>query len=167
MILPRLELTEIQLGDIIDQPGQPIQHLYFPLRAAISVTDILDEHHTVEVTITGAEGCSGASIVQGSDQAVCMALVQIGGPAARLATSTSCLNCLVCPFCKGPYSGTMRCCSVMQWCPSAAIGFTLISNVSPGGSRPIGIGPGWTPSHLRRSFFRPRSVWTETRSASY
>jgi hypothetical protein len=85
VIVPRLELTEVQLGDVIDQPGKPIQYLYFPIRAAISVTDISDGHHTVEVTITGSEGCSGASIVQGSDQASCMALVQIGGPAVRLA----------------------------------------------------------------------------------
>jgi len=87
LLAPYLELTEVQLGDIIDQPGKPIQYLYFPLRAAISITDMLDEHHTVEVTITGTEGCSGASIVQGSDDAVCMALVQIGGPAVRLAAS--------------------------------------------------------------------------------
>jgi hypothetical protein len=88
VILPHMELTEVQLGDIIDQPGKPIQYLYFPLRAAISITDILNEHQTVEVTITGSEGCSGASIVQGNDQAVCMALVQIGGPTIRLAAST-------------------------------------------------------------------------------
>ena len=87
VIVPHLELTEVQLGDIIDQPGKPIQYLYFPMGAAISITDMLDEHHIVEVTITGPEGCSGASIVQGSDQAVCMALVQIGGPAVRLAAS--------------------------------------------------------------------------------
>ena len=83
-ILPHIEQVEIHLGDILDQPGEPIKNLYFPLRSAISVTDILDEHHTVEVTLTGAEGCSGASIVQGSDRSVCMTLVQIGGPAIRL-----------------------------------------------------------------------------------
>jgi hypothetical protein len=88
VIRPHMKLTEVQLGDIIDQPGKPIQYLYFPLRAAISITDILDQHHTVEVTITGPEGCSGASIVQGNDQAVCMALVQLGGPTVRLAAST-------------------------------------------------------------------------------
>ncbi len=87
VIAPLLELTEVQLGDIIDQPGKPIQNLYFPLRAAISVTDISDGHHTVEVTITGSEGCSGASIAQGNDQSPCMALIQIGGPAVRLAAS--------------------------------------------------------------------------------
>jgi hypothetical protein len=87
VILPHTELVEIHLGDIIDQPSEPIQHLYFPLRAAISMTDILDERHTVEVTITGSEGCSGASVVQGTERAVCMALVQIGGPAVRVPTA--------------------------------------------------------------------------------
>jgi hypothetical protein len=84
VILPHLESVEIHLGDIIDQPGEPIQYLYFPLHAAISMTDILDERHTVEVTITGAEGSSGASVVQGSERAVCLAIVQIGGPAVRV-----------------------------------------------------------------------------------
>lgn len=87
VVIPHLELVELRLGDLIDEPRKPIQALYFPLHAAISMTDILDEHHTVEVTITGAEGCSGASVVQGIDEAVCMAIVQIGGPAARLPVS--------------------------------------------------------------------------------
>lgn len=86
VILPQMDLVEIHLGEVIDQPGEPIRYLYFPLRAAISMTDILDERHTVEVTITGAEGASGASVVQGSDRAVCMAMVQIGGPAVRVPT---------------------------------------------------------------------------------
>lgn len=87
VIRPHTELVELHLGDIVDQPGEPIEHLYFPLRAAISMTDILDERHTVEVTITGSEGCSGASVVQGSERAVCMAMVQIGGPAVRLPSA--------------------------------------------------------------------------------
>lgn len=87
VIFPHMELMEVQLGDIIDRPGKPIQYLFFPLRAAISITDILDEEHTVEVSLSGPEGCSGASVVQGNDQAVCMALVQIGGSTARLPAS--------------------------------------------------------------------------------
>jgi len=88
VILPHMEHVEIHLGDVIDRPGEPIQNLYFPLGAAISMTDIIDEHHTVEVTITGSEGCSGASVVQGSDRAVCMAMVQIGGPAVGVQAAT-------------------------------------------------------------------------------
>ncbi len=84
ILMPHMERTEAQLGDVIDQPGEPITNLYFPLRAAISLTDILPDRQTVEVTFTGLEGCSGGSFVQGSDLAVCMAMVQIGGPVVRL-----------------------------------------------------------------------------------
>ena len=87
ILLPHLERTDVQLGDVIDQPHEAIQNLFFPLHAAISMTDILSDRHTVEVTITGPEGCSGASIVQGSDLSVCLAIVQIGGAAARLPSS--------------------------------------------------------------------------------
>ena len=31
MILPDAKLVEVHLGDIIDRPGEPIQHLFFPL----------------------------------------------------------------------------------------------------------------------------------------
>jgi hypothetical protein len=86
-IFPHLQPVELHLGDIVDRPGELIQYLHFPLHAAISITDILDERHTVEVTMTGSEGASGASVVQGSDRAVCMAMVQIGGPTVRLPTA--------------------------------------------------------------------------------
>ena len=101
VILPHTELVEIHLGDVIDRPGEPIQNLYFPLRAAISMTDILDEKHTVEVTITGSEGCSGASVVHGSDRAVCMALVQIGGPAVRVPTAALVSHLAGLPYLQG------------------------------------------------------------------
>jgi hypothetical protein len=87
IILPHTELVEIHLGDLIDRPGEPIQNVFFPLRAAISMIDILDERHTVEVSITGPEGCSGASVVQGTERAVCRAMVQIGGPAVRVSAT--------------------------------------------------------------------------------
>jgi hypothetical protein len=101
IILPHTEVVEIHLGDIIDQPGEPIQNLYFPLRAAISMTDILDGRQTVEVTITGSEGCSGASVVQGSERAVCMALVQIGGPAVRVSAAALMSHLARLPYLQG------------------------------------------------------------------
>lgn len=101
IISPHMELVEVHLGDIIDRHGEPIQHLYFPLRAAISITDILDERHTVEVTITGSEGCSGASVVQGSDRSVCMTLVQIGGPAVRVPAAALVSHLARLPYLQG------------------------------------------------------------------
>jgi hypothetical protein len=46
-----------------------------------------DQDHLVEVTVTGREGCSGASSMLGDNRSPCLAMVQIPGTAARLATS--------------------------------------------------------------------------------
>ncbi|ALA58376.1 Crp/Fnr family transcriptional regulator [Nitrospira moscoviensis] len=86
-IIGACELREVHLGEVIDEMEQPIRFLHFPVDAAISVTDMRDEQHIVEVSVTGKEGCTGASVVQGSDRSPCMAMIQIGGRAVRLQTA--------------------------------------------------------------------------------
>jgi hypothetical protein len=87
MIAPSCEIVEIHLGDIIEEAGRPIQFLHFPTNSAISLTNGQDQEHVVEVTVTGREGCSGASIVLGDNRSPCLAMVQISGTAVRFATS--------------------------------------------------------------------------------
>lgn len=81
------ELQEMHLGDVIEEAGRPIRFLRFPIDCAISVTNVQDQEHTVEVTVTGKEGATGSSIVLGSDRSPSMALVQIGGTAIRVPAS--------------------------------------------------------------------------------
>jgi CRP-like cAMP-binding protein len=88
LILPACQAVDLHLGDSIDEAGKPIQFLYFPLNSAISVTSFQDLTHMVEVTITGKEGCSGSSVVQGDDRSMCSAMVQIPGTAVRIPPST-------------------------------------------------------------------------------
>ena len=87
LIVPSLEVINLHLGDQLEEAGRPIQFLYFPIDSAISFTNVQDQEHVVEVTVTGKEGCSGASIVLGDDRSPCMAMVQIQGTAVRVATS--------------------------------------------------------------------------------
>lgn len=87
MIAPSCEITELHLGDLIEEAGRPIQFLHFPIDSAISLTNVQDQEHLVEVTVTGREGCSGASIVLGDNRSPCMAMIQIPGISVRLATS--------------------------------------------------------------------------------
>jgi CRP-like cAMP-binding protein len=82
-----LELASLELGDVLHEQGGHIDYLYFPVEAAISVTDLVDAKHIVEVTVIGKEGCSGSSVVLGSDRSASMAIVQIGGNALRVATA--------------------------------------------------------------------------------
>lgn len=87
LITPSCELIELHLGDIIEEAGRPIQFLHFPIDSAISLTNVQDQEHLVEVTVTGREGCSGASIVLGDTRSPCLTMVQIPDTAVRLATS--------------------------------------------------------------------------------
>ena len=88
LISPFCEIVELHLGDIIEEAGRPIKFLHFPINSAISLTNVQDQEHVVEVNVTGREGCSGASVVLGDNRSPCLAMVQIPGTAVRLATIT-------------------------------------------------------------------------------
>ena len=87
LIAPYCEIIDLHLGDIIEEAGRPIQFLHFPINSAISLTTVQDQEHIVEVTVTGREGSSGASIVLGDNRSPCLAMVQIPGIAIRLAAA--------------------------------------------------------------------------------
>ena len=86
LIVPFCEIVDLHLGDNIEEAGRPIQFLHFPIDSAISFTNVQDQEQLVEVTLTGKEGCSGASIVLGDNRSPCLAMVQLHGTAVRLAT---------------------------------------------------------------------------------
>ena len=79
-----LELIQVHLGDVLDHPGEIIRSLYFPVDAAISMMDVKDSAHTLDVALIGAEGCSGASIAQDSNASPCLNIVEIGGWTVRI-----------------------------------------------------------------------------------
>lgn len=87
LITPSCEVLDLHLGDMIEEAGRPIQFLHFPINSAISLTNVQDQEHVVEVTVTGREGCSGSSIVLGDDRSPCLAMVQIPGTTVRLAAA--------------------------------------------------------------------------------
>lgn len=87
LVLPACDMTQVNLGDILDEAGMPIAFLHFPTTAAISVTATEDLAHMIEVTLTGKEGASGSSVVDGDDRSMCTAMVQIPGTVIRVPTS--------------------------------------------------------------------------------
>jgi len=98
LLLPHLSVQELHLGDTIEEAGKPIRFLHFAITAAISITNLETENRMVEVTVTGNEGCAGASIVLGSDRSPCMALVQIGGVALRTPARAVCDEVVRLPY---------------------------------------------------------------------
>ena len=87
MVEQRTDVTRVHLGDVIDRAGEPVAYLCFPLDAAISMMDMKDRGHTLDVALVGAEGCTGAWVVQGSDTSPALNIVEIGGSVVRLPTA--------------------------------------------------------------------------------
>ena len=83
-ISPRLEYTPLTLGKILYRPGEPIAHVYFPLRGTVSITAVMEDGREVEVGIVGREGMLGLPLVLGTDTAPLKAAVQVPDGAMRL-----------------------------------------------------------------------------------
>ncbi|HEU4683630.1 MAG TPA: helix-turn-helix domain-containing protein [Nitrospira sp.] len=90
LFLPSLDPIRLYVGDVIDYAGQPVRYLYFPTSAGLSIVNQQaqpNEAQLLDVSVVGKEGCTGGSIVQGSDKSASMVLVEIGGSAVRLPAS--------------------------------------------------------------------------------
>src|SRR4051794_28454713 len=87
LVLPSCTMVDVHLGDHVDEEGNPIQFLYFPIDSAISMTASEQHERLVEVTLMGKEGAGGSSLVLGDDRSRCTAIVQIAGTAVRVPAS--------------------------------------------------------------------------------
>ena len=88
MVARHAELTRVYLGDVIDRAGEAVSYLCFPVDAAISMMDMKDRAHTLDVALVGAEGCTGAWVVNGSETAPALNIVEIGGSIVRLPAAS-------------------------------------------------------------------------------
>jgi hypothetical protein len=81
---PHFEVAQLHMGEIVEEARQPVRFLYFPIDAAISFTGRDESGHTVDVTVTGKDGCSGSCVAQGSETSASTAMIQVSGSALRL-----------------------------------------------------------------------------------
>jgi CRP-like cAMP-binding protein len=82
------EFVELARGELIDAPGQALQHVYFPTASAISSLLHMEAGHMIEVSLTGHEGVHGAAAGRGSVVSLVRAEVQLAGGAWRMPIST-------------------------------------------------------------------------------
>jgi len=83
-LLVGLEQVTLTFGDILYEPGQPIQHVYFPNNSLISLLTLADGHLALEVGMVGLEGMAGAPVALGITNSPVRALVQGEGTAMRM-----------------------------------------------------------------------------------
>ena len=84
-LLAQLELVPMRLGDIIYEPGVPLQHAYFPTTAIVSLHYLMASGAATETSGVGNEGVVGVSLFLGDNTMPGSAVVQTAGHGYRLA----------------------------------------------------------------------------------
>ncbi|HEX8686446.1 MAG TPA: Crp/Fnr family transcriptional regulator [Pyrinomonadaceae bacterium] len=83
-LLPELEHVPLAFGDVLYEPGDAIDHVYFPDQGIISLLSKVEGQKVLEVGIVGNEGVAGLPVVLGVRVSLNRGLVQSAGTAARM-----------------------------------------------------------------------------------
>jgi CRP-like cAMP-binding protein len=89
-LLPLCETVEVDVGQVLYEPGQVIRYIYFPEDSLISLLAVAEGRMTLEVGSVGREGMLGASVALGHELAQVRAVVQRAGSACRIESADFC-----------------------------------------------------------------------------
>lgn len=79
-----LELILMPVGKMLYEPGEKLQHAYFPTTCIVSLFQVLANGASAETTGVGKEGMVGVSLIMGGNSMPSSAMVQISGYAYKL-----------------------------------------------------------------------------------
>ena len=83
LALPPLERVLLQPGMVLYEPEEPIDHLYFPDDALVSIVSLGPEGRTIEIGLIGRDGMVGVPAILGGVTPY-RAVVEAGGLALRM-----------------------------------------------------------------------------------
>jgi CRP-like cAMP-binding protein len=78
---PNLKEISMERGMVLHPAGEPIEHVYFPIRGMVSILAVMRTGEQIETAIVGREGVVGASIGSDGSQSAGQSTVQIEGSA--------------------------------------------------------------------------------------
>ena len=81
---PHFQTVNLAAGDVLHEPGYPVDWVHFPNTAVASVVTVMADGRTVESDTVGFESAVGALSVLGSTPAVSRTFIQIAGSAIRV-----------------------------------------------------------------------------------
>jgi CRP-like cAMP-binding protein len=82
--VPQLEHVDMHLGQVLYEPGDTLEHVYFPTTAIVSLLYVMKNGDSAEIAVVGNDGVVGVSLFKGGDSTPSRALIQIAGGAYRL-----------------------------------------------------------------------------------
>jgi CRP-like cAMP-binding protein len=83
-LIAHLELVPMPLGEMVYEPGEQLQHAYFPTTAIISLHYVMASGASAESAGVGNEGVVGIPLFMGGESTPSSAVVQTAGYAYRL-----------------------------------------------------------------------------------
>jgi len=84
-LYPDLEWVNMPLGKVLQEPGDAMRHVYFPIDCIIFLHYVMENGASAEISIVGNEGLVGVSLFMGGENAPSRAIVQRAGAAFRLS----------------------------------------------------------------------------------
>jgi CRP-like cAMP-binding protein len=86
-LAPHLEQVDLRHGQVLYQMDGPVQYVYFPLNALISLVTHMTNGSVIEVGLIGNDGMSGIPALMGKETSPERAIVQIPDGGIRLKFS--------------------------------------------------------------------------------
>lgn len=84
-LVRRCEPVDLVFGQILCEPGQPLEHAHFPITGFVSLVATTDGKPPLEMGLIGNEGMLGATLLLGVDAAPMRGVVQGRGSALRIS----------------------------------------------------------------------------------
>lgn len=84
-IATHLKPINLIAGEILLEPNEAIEKVYFPQRAMISLVSIMMDGSTTEIGLIGNEGMIGLPVVLGGNSTTSRTIVQVAGTALEIS----------------------------------------------------------------------------------
>ncbi len=96
-LFSQLAFVQLRLRDILEDAGQPIKYAYFVDSGLVSILSTMEDGKSVEVGLTGKEGCTALPLAVGLKSSASHVVVQIEGTGFRISTPNLAKSLPGCP----------------------------------------------------------------------
>ena len=84
--LPCLEPVDLSLGPVLSESGAPLEYVYFPISAIVSLICVMESGRGAEFAVVGFDGFVGISTFMGGESSSSSMFVKSTGRAFRLSS---------------------------------------------------------------------------------
>ncbi len=86
-LIPHLECVPLPFKQVLHEVGEPIEYVYFPHRAIVSLLSTMADGSMVEVGLVGNDGVTAITAALGDNIVTTTAMVQVAGSGMRMKAS--------------------------------------------------------------------------------